>query len=271
VEPPLVATRRAARPPRKRGWLRWAIPALVLYVIFFRRDAPQRERQAAPAADASPSAAGPETEEARDARLQVAIIGALQRAPETRGVPIAVTVSEGEATISGVVATQEIHDRAEEIAAGVVGVGSVDNEIEVDPEHAPPPIAPVVIPSLPDLKGLEKWIPKGIPPMVVQEMVREGHKKLEADQPDEALRIFQGALALDPGSREAREGLQAAAGRLRDRAHAARDAARAERERQRNERAAEEEAQREAEREQRDRGRAGRRPPRPPSPSPPPS
>ena len=92
-----------------------------------------------------------------------------------------------------------------------------------------------------------------IPKEAVEEMVKEGRQKLEDEEFEAALHIFQAALALDPRHKEARDGLQEATRHIRDRAR--------------------EERQRARDREQERRGRvppSGRvpAPPAPPPPSP---
>jgi serine/threonine protein kinase len=223
---PMMSTQIGSAPRRKkRRWLVWTIASFFIWVVFIRRsDRAPRARDTpspAPSAEAAPAIAGADEDaDVKDARLRAEVQRALYDSPKTRTQPITVDVDEGQVTLEGRTATMEAAIEAEVLARRVPGVTEVRNRIE----HPEPPDArafPHIQISIPPIP-FRNLIPKE----AVEEMVKEGRQKLESEEYEAALHIFQAALALDPRHKEAREGLQEASRQIRDRAREERQRAR---------------------------------------------
>ena len=241
--PTQIGTYERKRP--RRRWFVWAIAGFVFWVVFLRKDrSPRRGASPSPAPSAAIAGApADEDPEVKDTRLRAEIQQALQESPNTRTQHITVDVDEGDVTLEGSASSLAAAIEAEVLARRVPGVDDVSNKIEY-PEAERPRRFPRIEVSLPPLPDFRKFVPAE----AIQEMVKEGQKALESDDPETALHVFSAALALDPKNKEAQEGLREAGRQVRERA--ARERARDARERERD--------------------RPGRHPARPPT-APPPS
>jgi len=126
---------------------------------------------------------------------------------------IAVTVKNGEATLTGVVHEQWKHEGAAEVAAAVPGVTSVKNLLQVREVRETA--------AAPWTEGAETTAAPGETPkptrMVTQTpedraraLIDAGQAQLARKNYDEAIKDFQAALEIEPGNYEAQSGLQEA-------------------------------------------------------------
>ena len=148
-----------------------------------------------------------------DADVQKDIEQALASSDSYAHEKIAVTVKDGEATLTGVVHEQWKQAGAANVAAVVPGVRMVNNFIKVSETHQKEN-APWTGSAEASSGGAEPAKPARMitqsPEDKAQALIEQGQAEIRRKDYDGAIKDFQAALDIQPGNYEAQSGLQEA-------------------------------------------------------------
>jgi serine/threonine protein kinase len=230
-------------PPAAVHWM-WVRQAALWTVVgglvasFFVAN--QRRRESAEVQQLAEQASSPEAAESAppdDGDLQDGIENLLGNARATRQENIDVDVSDGVATLSGMVEDPAAARVAEALAESFPGIKSVENKIELHQDGgaqakqkekhgvvAGPGEIVIPMPNIPHIPPvlIAPMGPRNAPPApgtpqaeALAELLKEGRKALAGGRHEEAIGIYTAALMIDNRNLQARQGMQQAARMMR--------------------------------------------------------